>query len=96
LEKGLGRLAADPQRMAADLDMNWEVLGEAIQTVMRRYGVPNAYERLKDLTRGQRVDGEALRAFVATLPLPADVRERLSALTPARYIGLATDLAGDI
>ena len=96
LDKGLGRLAADPARMAADLDMNWEVLGEAIQTVMRRYGVPNAYERLKDLTRGQRVDGEALRAFVATLPLPADVRERLSALTPARYIGLATDLAGDI
>ena len=96
LEKGLGRLAADPARLAADLDQNWEVLGEAIQTVMRRYGVPNAYERLKDLTRGQRVDGAALRTFVATLPLPADVRERLAELTPAAYIGLAGDLARDI
>ena len=96
LEKGLGRLAADPARLAADLDQNWEVLGEAIQTVMRRYGVPNAYERLKDLTRGQRVDGAALRAFVATLPLPAEVRERLAELTPAAYIGLAGDLARDI
>jgi adenylosuccinate lyase len=93
LEKGLGRLAADPARLAADLDQNWEVLGEAIQTVMRRYGVPNAYERLKDLTRGQRVDGEALRAFVATLPLPPEVRARLAALTPSAYIGLAADLA---
>jgi adenylosuccinate lyase len=86
-------LAADPARLAADLDQNWEVLGEAIQTVMRRYGVPNAYERLKDLTRGQRVDGEALRAFVATLPLPPEVRARLAALTPSAYIGLAADLA---
>jgi adenylosuccinate lyase len=82
--------------MAADLDLNWEVLGEAIQTVMRRYGVPNAYERLKDLTRGQRVDGEALRAFVATLPIPAADRERLAALTPASYVGLAVALASDI
>lgn len=96
LEKGLGRLAADPARMAADLDQNWEVLGEAIQTVMRRYGVPNAYERLKDVTRGQRVDGEALRAFVATLPLPEEVRERLSQLTPSSYVGLAAELARDI
>jgi adenylosuccinate lyase len=96
LEKGLGRLAADPARLAADLDQNWEVLGEAIQTVMRRYGVPNAYERLKDLTRGQRVDGAALRAFVATLPLPVEVRERLAELTPDAYIGLAAELARDI
>ena len=93
LEKGLGRLAADPAKLAADLDQNWEVLGEAIQTVMRRYGVPNAYERLKDLTRGQRVDGPALRAFVATLPLPEHVKAELAELTPAGYTGLAATLA---
>ena len=95
IERGLGRLEADPLRMAADLDANWEVLGEAVQTVMRRYGVPNAYERLKALTRGQRVDAVALRAFVAELPLPADARARLAALTPADYVGLARELARD-
>jgi adenylosuccinate lyase len=95
IERGLGRVAPDAERMAADLDANWEVLGEAVQTVMRRYGVPNAYERLKDLTRGQRVDAEALARFVATLPLPADVRERLAALRPHDYVGLARELARD-
>ena len=95
IERGLGRLQSDPQRMAADLDANWEVLGEAVQTVMRRYGVPNAYERLKDLTRGRRVDAAALREFVAQLPLPAAERERLAALTPADYVGLARELARD-
>ncbi len=95
IERGLGRLEADPRRMATDLDANWEVLGEAVQTVMRRYGVPNAYERLKALTRGQRVDASALRAFVADLPLPAAERERLAALTPADYVGLARELARD-
>jgi adenylosuccinate lyase len=95
IEKGLGRLEADPARMAADLDANWEVLGEAVQTVMRRYGVPNAYERLKALTRGQRVDAATLRAFVAELPIPADARARLAALTPADYVGLARELAAD-
>lgn len=95
IEKGLSRLDPDVARMAADLDGNWEVLGEAIQTVMRRYGVPNAYERLKALTRGQRVDGAALKAFVAELPLPAADRERLARLTPADYIGLARELARD-
>jgi len=96
LEKGLSRIGTDPVRMAADLEANWEVLGEAIQTVMRRFGVPNAYERLKDLTRGQRVDAASLRAFVMDLPLPIEVRERLAALTPARYVGLAAELAQDI
>lgn len=95
IEKGLGRLEADPARMAADLDANWEVLGEAVQTVMRRYGVPNAYERLKALTRGQRIDAAMLRAFVAELPIPADARARLAALTPADYVGLARSLAAD-
>lgn len=96
LDKGLSRLAADPVQMATELDQNWEVLGEAIQTVMRRYGVPNAYERLKELTRGQRVDGAALRAFVATLPIPSEARARLAALTPASYLGLASALARDV
>ncbi len=95
IERGLGRLEPDAARMAADLDANWEVLGEAVQTVMRRYGVPNAYERLKALTRGQRIDAESLKAFVARLPLPPEERERLARLTPADYIGLARELAGD-
>jgi adenylosuccinate lyase len=95
IERGLGRLEPDPLRLAADLDANWEVLGEAVQTVMRRYGVPNAYERLKALTRGQRIDAAALREFVARLPIPAAERERLAALTPADYVGLAVELALD-
>jgi adenylosuccinate lyase len=95
IERGLQRLEPDPARMAADLDANWEVLGEAVQTVMRRYGVPNAYERLKALTRGQRIDAAALKAFVAKLPLPPAERERLARLTPADYVGLARDLARD-
>jgi adenylosuccinate lyase len=93
LQKGLGKLEADPSRLAADLDANWEVLAEAIQTVMRRHGVPDAYDRLKEFTRGRKVGPAALREFVATLPLPADEAARLAALTPAAYIGLAADLA---
>jgi adenylosuccinate lyase len=93
LEKGLSRLDVDASKMAADLDDNWEVLGEAIQTVMRRHGVPDAYEQLKALTRGQRVNAEKLRTFVEGLPLPADVRERLANMTPGSYTGLAEALA---
>jgi adenylosuccinate lyase len=93
LEKGLSRLDVDASKMAADLDDNWEVLGEAIQTVMRRHGVPDAYEQLKALTRGQRVNAEKLRTFVEGLPLPADVRERLANMTPGSYTGLAETLA---
>ena len=95
IERGLARIEPDAARMAADLEANWEVLGEAIQTVMRRYGVPDAYERLKELTRGRRVDAAALAQFVATLPLPAAERERLARLTPAAYVGLAAELARD-
>jgi adenylosuccinate lyase len=95
IERGLARLEPDAARLAADLDANWEVLGEAVQTVMRRYGVPNAYERLKALTRGQRIDAAVLQAFVAKLPLPAEERERLARLTPADYLGLARELARD-
>jgi adenylosuccinate lyase len=91
--KGLGRLEADPSRMLEDLEANWEVLGEAVQTVMRRYGLPDPYEQLKALTRGKRVDGEAMRAFVRGLALPEAEKARLLKLTPAAYIGKAAELA---
>ena len=95
IERGLARLEPDAARLAADLDAHWEVLGEAVQTVMRRYGVPNAYERLKAVTRGQTVDAAALRSLIAELPLPAAERERLARLTPGDYVGLARELADD-
>jgi adenylosuccinate lyase len=94
LGQGLAKLAVDEAAIAADLDANWEVLAEPIQTVMRRYGVPNSYEKLKDLTRG--VTGmtrESLHAFIEGLPIPADARARLKTLTPANYIGKAAELA---
>ena len=93
LLKGLARLAPDAERMALDLGNSWEVLAEAIQTVLRAQGVPNGYELLKEFTRGQQVDAVALRKFVATLPLAATERNRLAALQPADYIGLAAELA---
>jgi len=96
LQKGLGKLEPDPGRMAADLDANWEVLAEAIQTVMRRHGVPDAYDRLKAFTRGRRVGAAELRDFVATLPLPAEEAARLAAMTPCAYVGLAARLARDV
>ncbi|HLG52530.1 MAG TPA: adenylosuccinate lyase [Steroidobacteraceae bacterium] len=91
--RGLGRIEADPERIATDLDGHWEVLAEAIQTVMRAHGIDGAYERLKDFTRGRDVGPEELRAFVAGLGLPDEVRHRLEALTPAAYTGLAETLA---
>jgi len=93
LQKGLGKLQADRERLAADLDASWEVLGEAIQTVMRRYGIPEPYEKLKALTRGRAVTPELLREFVRSLDIPADARDRLLELTPAGYTGLASALA---
>ncbi len=90
--RGLAGLDADADAMARDLDANWEVLGEAVQSVMRVHGLDQPYERLKELTRGQRVDAARLRAFVDTLSLPDDARERLIALTPATYTGLAAEL----
>ncbi|WP_246954925.1 adenylosuccinate lyase [Brachybacterium sp. Marseille-Q7125] len=98
LRKGLAGLDVDADAMAADLDGNWEVLGEAVQSVMRTLGVQgvegmeNPYERLKDLTRGQRVDGPAMREFIGSLGLPEAERERLLALTPATYTGCAAEL----
>ena len=91
--KGLAKLEADPARMQVDLEANWEVLAEAVQTVMRRHGLPDPYEQLKALTRGKRVDGEALRAFIRGLALPQGEKARLLELTPERYTGMAAELA---
>ncbi len=91
--KGLGKLELNEERLAADLDANWEVLAEPIQTVMRKVGMDRPYERLKDLTRGRRVTAEVMREFVAALPLPKADKARLMALTPATYTGLAEKLA---
>jgi len=92
-ERGLGKLQADPRRLAEDLDANWEVLAEAVQQVMRRYGVADAYEKLKAITRGRRLERGGLVRFVGSLPIPAPAKKRLLALTPARYTGLAAELA---
>jgi adenylosuccinate lyase len=91
--RGLAKLEAEPGRLAADLDANWEVLAEAVQQVMRRYGVPEAYEKLKDISRGKRLDRAQLAAFVKALAIPQEAKKRLLALTPARYTGLAAELA---
>ena len=91
--RGIGKLEADPVRLAADLEANWEVLAEAVQTVMRRHGLPDPYETLKELTRGKRIDGEALRRFIRSLALPEAEIERLLELTPGRYLGRAAELA---
>jgi adenylosuccinate lyase len=96
LARGLGKLKVDPDRLAADLDASQEVLAEAVQTVMRRYGLPNPYEQLKALTRGHGITKEALRDFVETLDLPADAKQRLRELAPATYVGLAASLAEKI
>ncbi len=93
VQTGLGKLAVDAQRCAHDLDGSWEVLAEAIQTVLRAHGVPDGYELLKGFTRGAHVDAEALRGFIAGLPLPPEARSRLAALRPADYVGLAAELA---
>jgi adenylosuccinate lyase len=89
----MAKLEVDAAALAADLDASWEVLAEAVQTVMRRHGLANPYERLKELTRGKAVTRESLAAFIDTLELPAPERERLKAMTPASYTGLAATLA---
>ena len=90
--KGISKLEVNAAKLAADLDNSWEVLAEPIQTVMRRYGIPEPYEKLKALTRGQAITKELLQAFIDTLELPAPVIEELRALTPATYIGMADTL----
>lgn len=94
--KGLSKLEADAERMQQELDDNWEVLAEAVQTTMRRYGLPSPYEQLKAMTRGKRLDREQLRQFIRGLHLPDAAKKRLLELTPAGYTGLATRLARDI
>ncbi|MFO1473456.1 MAG: adenylosuccinate lyase [Lysobacterales bacterium] len=96
LQKGLGKLSANPERLAADLDAAWEVLAEAVQTVMRRHGLPNPYEQLKALTRGHGITEASMREFIASLDLPADAKQRLLEMTPAAYTGLAERLAREI
>jgi len=91
--KGLAKLEADPRRLAEDLDANWEVLGEAVQQVMRRHGIPDGYEKLKAMTRGKRLDRAGLDSFIRGLSIPAEAKKRLLALTPAKYTGLAAALA---
>ncbi len=91
--KGLSKLEVNSQRIDADLNAAWEVLGEAVQTVMRRYGIANPYEKLKELTRGQQIDAEAMNTFIRQLQVPPEARERLLALSPASYIGLASEFA---
>jgi len=92
-QRGLGKLEADPVRLGEDLEANWEVLAEAVQQVMRRHGVPDAYEQLKALTRGRRLDRRQFAAFVRRLKIPPAAKKRLLALTPATYTGKAADLA---
>ncbi len=94
--KGLKRLEPDAQRMAADLEQSWEVLAEAVQTVMRLYGLPEPYEQLKKLTRGRGIDEASLREFINGLELPEDARGRLLALRPTTYTGNAESMAKQI
>jgi adenylosuccinate lyase len=90
---GLKKLDLDPERVAQDLDRAWEVLAEAVQTVMRAHGIPEAYEQLKAYTRGRPMDENSMRTFVESLPLPDGDKQRLLQLTPALYVGLAPALA---
>ncbi len=96
LLRGLNKLSANPERLAADLDGAWEVLAEAVQTVMRRHGLPSPYEQLKALTRGHGIDEASMRTFIAGLDLPADAKQRLLEMTPGSYTGLAARLAKEI
>lgn len=94
--KGISKLEANEGNMAADLDSNWEVLAEPIQTVMRRYGIEKPYEKLKELTRGRRVDAAGMREFIDTLALPEEVKAELKKMTPANYIGRAVQLVDEL
>lgn len=93
--KGISKLEPAPEAMAADLDSNWELLAEPIQTVMRRYGIDNPYEKLKDLTRGQRVNKQIMQEFIDGLDLPDEAKAALKAMTPASYIGNAAEQANN-
>jgi adenylosuccinate lyase len=96
LRKGVGKLQVDRDAIHSDVAAAWEVLAEAVQTVMRRYGIPEPYEKLKALTRGRPVSKDILREFISTLEIPEDEKKRLLALTPESYLGLAAQQARDI
>ena len=96
LERGLGKLDVDTERLDADLEACPEVLAEAVQTVMKRYGLPDPYEQLKAFTRGQRITREGLAEFISGLDLPDEAKQRLSAMTPRDYIGAAAELARQV
>jgi len=93
LEVGIGKLQIDERRLGEDLDRAWEVLGEAVQTVMRANGIPDGYDRLKQFTRGRPVDKDMMREFISSLELPGPEKERLLELAPGSYLGLAPALA---
>ena len=94
--KGLGKLKVNDQAIRADVENAWEVLAEAVQSVMRRYGIPEPYEKLKALTRGQTVTRELLHGFIDSLDIPSKEKQRLKELTPEKYVGLAAELASQI
>jgi adenylosuccinate lyase len=94
--KGISKLEANPENLAKDLDNNWEVLAEPIQTVMRRYGIEKPYEKLKALTRGQKVNAEIMKNFIETIDIPQDAKETLMKLTPASYIGRAVAFVDEL
>jgi len=92
--KGLNKLEANPQLIADDLNASWEVMAEAIQTVMRRYGIANAYDKLKELTRGKEgINRASLQAFISSLDIPEAEKQRLLQLSPGAYTGMAAELA---
>jgi adenylosuccinate lyase len=94
--RGLNKLEVNPARLAEDLDATWEVLAEPVQTVMRRYGIENPYEQLKELTRGKGISKEALREFIGGLAIPQQAKDLLLAIAPANYLGYAEQLARKI
>jgi adenylosuccinate lyase len=96
LLRGLDKLEADEAAMRADLEDNWELLAEPVQTVMRRYGIPNPYDKLKDMTRGKKIDRESLHEFIRALNIPDEAKAGLLALTPWNYTGKAAELARGI
>ena len=96
LQKGISKLEINEAKLLADLDANWEVLAEPIQTVMRRYGIEKPYEKLKELTRGQGIDQASMQAFIKTLEMPDDAKQLLLEMTPASYTGCAEELAKNI
>ncbi|AUX93119.1 adenylosuccinate lyase [Mixta gaviniae] len=94
--KGISKLEVNRNRLLAELDQNWEVLAEPIQTVMRRYGIEKPYEKLKELTRGKRVDAAGMQAFIDSLALPEEEKTRLKQMTPANYLGRAVQMVDDL